>query len=66
METKNWINKLHQGDARDLTKQLPNKSINCVITSPPYFGLRDYGEENQIGIEQTPEKYVQKLVTLFK
>ncbi len=44
---------------------MPDKSVNCCVTSPPYFGLRDYGHEGQIGLEETPEQYVAKLVEVF-
>jgi len=47
-------------------KNIPDKSVNCCITSPPYFGLRDYGVDGQIGLEETPEEYVQKLVDVFR
>lgn len=43
MELKELINKIHEGDCRELLKQIPDESVNCVVTSPPYFGLRDYG-----------------------
>jgi len=46
-------------------KSLPDNSIDCCVTSPPYFGLRDYGHDGQIGLEDTPEKFVQKLVEVF-
>src|SRR5690606_34643417 len=45
---------------------LPPESVQCVVTSPPYFGLRDYGVEGQIGLEATPEEYVAKLVEVFR
>lgn len=45
---------------------LADKSVNCAVTSPPYYGLRDYGVAGQIGLEQTPEEYVQKLVNVFR
>lgn len=45
---------------------LADKSINCVVTSPPYYGLRDYGVDGQIGLEQTPDDYVNKLVNVFR
>jgi len=45
---------------------LPPESVQCVVTSPPYFGLRNYGVEGQIGIEATPEEYVAKLVEVFR
>jgi DNA modification methylase len=40
--------------------------VNCCVTSPPYFGLRDYGHEGQIGLEETPEAFVQKMVEVFR
>ena len=48
--------------------QIPfaDKSVNMVVTSPPYYGLRDYGIDNQIGLEQTPDEYIQKLVQVFR
>lgn len=45
---------------------LPDKSVNTCITSPPYYGLRDYGCDGQIGLEETPESYVQKMVDVFR
>lgn len=45
---------------------LPDESVNCCITSPPYWGLRDYGHKEQIGLENTPEEYVAKLVEVFR
>lgn len=44
---------------------MPSESVNCAVTSPPYFGLRDYGTEGQIGLEETPDQYVAKLVAVF-
>jgi DNA modification methylase len=54
-----------QGDALELQGQLPSESVNCIVTSPPYWGLRDYGVEGQLGLEETPELYVEKLVEVF-
>lgn len=45
---------------------LADESVQCVVTSPPYYGLRDYGVDGQIGIEQTPDGYVRKLVDVFR
>ena len=45
---------------------MPSGSVNCVVTSPPYFGLRDYGHDGQIGLEQTPAEFVAKLVDVFR
>ena len=58
--------KLLQGDCRDVLKTLDDKSVNCCVTSPPYFGLRDYGVDGQIGLEQTPDAYVAELVSVFR
>ena len=46
-------------------KEMPDKSVDCCITSPPYYGLRDYGVEGQIGREATPEQYVERLAEVF-
>jgi len=58
--------RLLQGDCRDVLKTLPDGSINCCVTSPPYYGLRDYGVDGQIGLEQTPDAYVAELVAVFR
>lgn len=60
------MNKIFHEDCLDTLKRMDNESINCVITSPPYYGLRDYGIDGQIGLEPTPEEYVSKLVTIFR
>jgi DNA modification methylase len=52
-------------DVLDGLRSLESESINCVATSPPYWGLRDYGAEGQIGLEETPEAYVARLVEVF-
>ena len=54
------------GDATEVLRTLPAESIQCCVTSPPYFGLRDYGVEGQIGLEATPEAYVERLVGVFR
>ena len=54
------------GDCIEMMKTLPSRSVNCCVTSPPYFGLRDYGHEGQIGLEETPDAYVAKLVAVFR
>jgi len=55
-----------QGDCRDMLPTLPAESVHCCVTSPPYFGLRDYGHDGQIGLEQTPEAFVAELVAVFR
>jgi len=54
------------GDVCARLRQLPDASVNCVVTSPPYFGLRDYGVSGQIGMEATPEEFVGKMVDVFR
>jgi len=54
------------GDCRETLKTLPDESVNTVVTSPPYFGLRDYNQEDQIGLEPTPEEFVEALVKVFR
>jgi len=54
-----------QGDVRSCLKQLEDGPVQCCITSPPYWGLRDYGCDGQIGLEPTPEAYVADLVEVF-
>ena len=46
-------------------RTMPDECIDCVVTSPPYYGLRDYGCDGQVGLEDTPEAYVQRLVDIF-
>src|SRR6478735_5294682 len=53
------------GDCRDVLKTLPEASVHCVVTSPPYFGLRDYGVDGQIGLEPTPAEFVAEMVGVF-
>ena len=54
------------GDARKRLVELPTGSVRTCVTSPPYFGLRDYGESDQMGLEETSEDYVQEMVFLFR
>jgi len=54
-----------QGDTRELIRQLPDDTFQCVVTSPPYWGVRDYGVENQIGAEPDLHAYVKDLVDIF-
>jgi DNA modification methylase len=54
------------GDAVTELKKLPEKSVQCVVTSPPYWGLRDYGHAGQIGLERTPADYVDAMVQVFR
>jgi len=57
---------LYLGDCISVMKALPELSVNCCVTSPPYFGLRDYGVNGQIGLEPTIDEYVSKLIDVFR
>ena len=65
MSQQEWANKIIQGDSLTVLKTLPDESVNCVVTSPPYWGLRDYGAEGQLGLEKTFEEYISKLCDIF-
>lgn len=54
------------GDSLEQLKTIPDATVNTCVTSPPYYGLRDYGVDGQIGLEQTPEQYISKLVEVFR
>lgn len=56
---------LWHGDALDVAKTLPDGAADCIVTSPPYFGLRDYGIEGQYGLEESPQAYVETMRGLF-
>jgi len=56
---------LYQGDALTVLRQMPSESVQCVVTSPPYWGLRDYGIEGQLGLEPTIELFIEHLVEIF-
>lgn len=58
-------NQIINSDCIEGMKLLPDESIDCCVTSPPYFGLRDYGNDGQIGLEDTPEQFVSKMVEVF-
>jgi DNA modification methylase len=64
-QIKDIINKVICGDALKELKKLPDESIDCCITSPPYFNLRDYQVEGQIGLEETYQEYIAKLIAVF-
>ena len=55
-----------QGDALTELQKIDAESVDCCVTSPPYFKLRDYGVEGQIGLEETVEEYIEKLVAVFR
>ena len=54
------------GDALEMLKTIESGTINTCVTSPPYYGLRNYGVDGQIGLEETPEQYINKLVAVFR
>ena len=60
------MDKILKGNCKNVLKTLPAKLVNCCVTSPPYYGLRDYGEDEQVGLEDTPEKYVERIVDIFR
>lgn len=57
---------LYQGDALAVLAALPSESVHCMVTSPPYWSLRDYGVAGQLGLEPTPELFIEKLVAIFR
>ncbi len=59
------VNKIYNENCLTGLKNLPDNSIDCCVTSPPYFGLRDYGTAEQIGLEETPELFIAALVKVF-
>ena len=58
-------NTIHTGDVYDELPKLPAESVHTVMTSPPYWNLRDYGEDDQLGLEETPEEFVENLADVF-
>lgn len=54
------------GDVTRRLRDLHGNSIDCVVTSPPYWGLRDYGVAGQVGLEATPAEYIAKMVDIFR
>ena len=60
------VNQIICGDNLETMRTWPSNSVHCCVTSPPYWGLRDYGHDGQIGLEDTPEAYVAKMVEVFR
>jgi DNA modification methylase len=60
------VSRIHVGDCREVLRTLPEGLAHTVVTSPPYFGLRDYGTDGQLGLEATPDEYVAALVGVFR
>ena len=61
-----YLNTIYHGDVLEVLKTFPDECVNCVVTSPPYWGLRDYGVDGQLGLESTPDEYVEKMVRIFR
>lgn len=61
-----WLNQCHFGDCLETLQRMPDGIVNTCVTSPPYFGLRDYGHDGQIGLEPTPDEFIAKLVSVFR
>lgn len=59
------FNRVIQGDVREIARQLPDQCVHTIVTSPPYYLLRDYGEDRQLGCESTPQEYVEVMVSIF-
>ena len=57
---------LYRGDSERVLESLPDASVDCIVTSPPYYGQRDYGVRNQIGLEKHPQQYIDRLVAVFR
>ena len=55
-----------RGDCREVLRTLPDESVHCVVTSPPYWGLRDYGVAGQLGLEASHHDYVANMVGVFR
>ncbi len=62
-----WLDTIHVGDCRATMRAMIDDGVrvNCIATSPPYFGLRDYGHDGQIGLEASPVEYVETLREVF-
>lgn len=58
-------NRILCGDALEVLRRLPAESIDCIVTSPPYWSLRDYGVRGQLGLEANPEEYIERLCLIF-
>jgi hypothetical protein len=63
---EDFVGKIIQGDALEVMREMPDGLVQCVVTSPPYWGLRDYGVPGQLGLEKTPEEYTAKMVEIFR
>ena len=57
---------IYQGDVLEQIKKIETGSVRCCVTSPPYWGLRDYGIDGQIGLEETTDAFVARLIEVFR
>ena len=57
---------IYHGDALTVLRELPDESVHCAVTSPPYYALRDYGVDGQMGLEETPAEYITNMVAVFR
>lgn len=60
------LNTIYAGDCLEIMRTWPDSFVQCCVTSPPYWGLRDYGVNGQLGLEKSPEEYVAKMVEVFR
>lgn len=60
------LNTVYNMDCLQGLRQMPDNFVDCCVTSPPYYGLRDYGVDGQIGLEKSPDEYVEKMVEVFR
>ena len=65
-DINDYTNQIHTGDATETLSELPDSSVHMMMTSPPYFGLRDYGVDGQIGLEDSLDEYIAELVDVFR
>ncbi len=65
MNNSEFIDEVFCGDSLNTLKKMPSAMIDCIVTSPPYYGQRDYAVDGQLGGEDTPREYVTKLADLF-
>src|SRR5205085_9907319 len=65
MSSIQFLNRIIRGDALKVLQRLPTESIDCVVTSPPYWSLRDYGAKLQLGLEASADEYIARLCRIF-
>jgi len=63
---EDFIGNIVVGDSLSILREIPDGVVNCCVTSPPYWGLRDYGNDGQMGLDKTPEEYVKNMTALFR